>query len=172
MSVPEGAIEGRWAVHTVDGAEVRLRSGRIGLVSVDVKAPVTGGELTVAEGSVRLTLRLALDQLKTGNFLLQAAARSLVTRHGAHVLSYDGTGTGSGDAGAWSVAGHAVSGDVDVALQLTISPCGTSVDGMDEIEVVGSANLGTVHLPLPGLGTVDDFSFAVDARLALRPRAR
>ena len=75
MSVPEGTIEGRWAVHTVDGAEVRLRSGRIGLVSVDVKAPVTGGELTVAEGSVRLTLRLALDQLKTGNFLLQAAAR-------------------------------------------------------------------------------------------------
>jgi hypothetical protein len=27
-----------------------------------------------------------------------------------------------------------------------------------------------VHLPLPGLGTVDDFSFDVDARLALRTR--
>ena len=41
---------------------------------------------------------------------------------------------------------------------------------MQEIELVGSADVGTVHLPLPGLGTVDDFSFDVDARLALRPR--
>jgi hypothetical protein len=165
----EGApIEGRWAVHTVDGAEVRLRSGRIGLVSVDVKAPVTGGELTVADGSARLTLRLALDQLKTGNFLLQAAARTLVTRHGAHQLTYDGAGTEA--AAPWRVSGHAASGDVDIELDLTVTPCGAAADRMDEIELVGSANLGTVHLPLPGLGTVEDFSFDVDARLALRPR--
>jgi hypothetical protein len=168
MTVPSGSVGGSWAVHTVDGAEVRLRSGRIGLVSVDVKAPVTGGELTVSEGSVRLTLRLALDQLKTGNFLMQAAARTLVTRHDAHVLTYDGTG--SDDSGAWDVTGHAVAGSIDVALHLTITPSGASADRMDEIELVGSANLGTVHLPLPGLGTVEDFSFDVDARLALRPR--
>lgn len=168
MIVPDGGIEGRWAVHTVDGAEVRLRSGRIGLVSVDVRAPVTGGELTVAEGSVRLTLRLALDQLKTGNFLLQAAARTLVTRHGAHVLTYDGAG--ADPVASWSITGHAASGDIDIELVLTVTPCGTSADRMDEIELVGSANLGTVHLPLPGLGTVEDFSFDVDARLALRPR--
>ena len=55
-------------------------------------------------------------------------------------------------------------------LDLTVTACGPSVDRMDEIELVGSANLGTVHLPLPGLGTVDDFSFDVDARLALGPR--
>jgi hypothetical protein len=41
---------------------------------------------------------------------------------------------------------------------------------MAEIELAGSANVGTVHLPLPGLGTVEDFSFDVDARLALVPR--
>jgi hypothetical protein len=168
MADPGGSIEGHWAVHTVDGAEVRLRSGRIGLVSVDVRAPVTGGELLVSEGSVRLTLRLALDQLKTGNFLMQAAARTLVTRHGAHVLTY--TGAGAHDAGAWSVIGDAMAGSIDVELPLSITPSGTSVDRMDEIELVGTANLGTVHLPLPGLGTVEDFSFDVDARLALRPR--
>jgi hypothetical protein len=162
------AIEGTWAVHTVDGAEVRLRSGRIGLVSVDVKAPVTGGELTVAAGSARLTLRLALDQLKTGNFLMQAAARALVTRHDAHLLTYDGAGAQA--LAPWHVTGHAASGDVDVELDLTVTPCGTAPDRMDEIELVGSANLGTVHLPLPGLGTVEDFSFDVEARLALRPR--
>ena len=41
---------------------------------------------------------------------------------------------------------------------------------MGEIELVGTANVGTVHLPLPGLGTVEDFSFDVDARLRMRPR--
>lgn len=168
MTDPGGTIEGSWAVHTVDGAMVRLRSGRIGLVSVDVKAPVTGGELTVSEGSVRLTLRLALDQLKTGNFLMQAAARTLVTRNDAHVLTYDGAGTGAQDVDAWDVTGHAVAGTIDVALQLRITPRGTSVDRMGEIELVGSANLGTVHLPLPGLGTVEDFSFDVDAELRMR----
>ncbi|NQW72385.1 MAG: hypothetical protein HQ453_06610 [Actinobacteria bacterium] len=40
-------------------------------------------------------------------------------------------------------------------------------DPMAEIELGGAANLGTVNVPLPGLGRVDDFSFQVDARLAL-----
>jgi hypothetical protein len=161
-----GMVEGSWQVHTVDGADVRLRSGRIGLVSVDVSAPVSGGELVVAGQQARFTLRLALDQLKTRNFLMQAAARTLVTRHDAHVLTYEGTGpvTPSG----WQVAGHAAAGDVDLELQLEVSAIGPDGDPMAEIEIVGSANVGTVHLPLPGLGTVEDFSFDVDARLMMR----
>lgn len=164
MTMPEGS----WSVHTVDGADVRLRSGRIGLVSVDVTAPVTGGELTVAGGTCRLTLRLALDQLRTGNFLMQAAARTLVTRHDAHVLSYDGNGPAA-DSG-WDVAGHATAGDVDLELTLRVTGIDPGPDPMAEIELVGSANVGTVHLPLPGLGTVEDFSFDVDARLRMQPR--
>ena len=46
---------------------------------------------------------------------------------------------------------------------------GVAVGPMGELELVGSANVDTVHLPLPGLGIVEDFSFDVDARLALRP---
>ena len=160
-------IEGSWQVHTVDGAEVRLRSGRIGLVSVDVTAPVSGGELIVAPDSARFTLRIALDQLKTGNFLMQAAARTLVTRHDAHVLSYDGQGPAT--VGGWHVTGHAWAGTVDLELELDVTAIGPQGDPMAEIELVGSANVGTVHLPLPGLGTVEDFSFDVDARLAMRP---
>ncbi len=160
-------FEGTWSVHTVDGADVRLRSGRIGLVSVDVTAPVSGGELVVDGGSARLTLRLALDQLRTGNFLMQAAARSLVARHRAQELSYDGHGADAES--GWAVRGHAIAGNVDVELILAVSAIGPSHAPMDEIEIVGSANVGTVHLPLPGLGTVEDFGFDVDARLALRP---
>jgi hypothetical protein len=162
--------EGIWSIHTVDGADVRLKSGRIGLVSVDVTAPVSGGELTVDGGSARLTLHLALDQLRTGNFIMQAAARSLVSRHDAHVLTYEGIGD---DAPAgWSVTGHAIAGDVDVELDLVVSAIGPAHAPMDEIEIVGGAIIGTVHLPLPGLGTVEDFGFDVDARLALRPVPR
>ena len=162
-----GLPTGSWTVHTVDGAEVRLRSGRIGLMSVDVSAPVTGGELVSADDGVRFTLRMDLGRLRTGNFLLQAAARSLVSRHDAEVLSYDGRGTATHD--GWQVTGHATAGDVDLVLDLTITAIGTDPDAMGEIELLGSADVGTVHLPLPGLGTVDDFSFDVDARLAMRP---
>jgi hypothetical protein len=159
--------DGAWSIHTVDGADVRLKSGRIGLVSVDVTAPVSGGDLVVTGGSARLTLLLALDQLRTGNFIMQAAARALVQRHDAHVLTYDGVGD---DVPAgWSVTGHAIAGNVDVELDLLVTAIGPPDAPMTEIEIVGSASIGTVHLPLPGLGTVEDFGFDVDARLALRP---
>ncbi len=101
-AVEGAAIDGTWTVHTVDGAEVRLRSGKIGLMSVDVTAPVTGGELTSSGGEAHFTLRMDLGQLKTGNFLLQAAARSLVSRHDAALLAYDGRGS----AGEGGVAAH------------------------------------------------------------------
>lgn len=165
MATPEGS----WSVHTVDGADVRLRSGRIGLVSVDVNAPVTGGELVASAEGAHFTLRIALDQLRTGNFLMQAAARTLVSRHGAVVLSYDGSGPSEGS--GWRVTGVATAGDVALDLELFITAIGAAGDEMAEIELVGSANVGTVHLPLPGMGTIEDFSFDVDARLAMKPRA-
>lgn len=162
------ALAGTWAVHTVDGAEVRLRSGRIGLMSVDVSAPVTGGELTTTDGEAHFSLRMDLAQLRTGNFLLQAAARSLVSRHDAGLLAYEGRGA-AGE-GGWQLTGHATAGDVDLVLDLRVTAIGPAADPMREIELVGTANVGTVHLPLPGMGTIEDFSFDVDARLALRPR--
>lgn len=157
--------EGSWSVHTLDGADVRLRSGRIGLMSVDVSAPVTAGELHVTGSGVRLTLTLALDRLKT-SFMIEGAARSLVKRHDAHALGYEGAGPVSES--PWEVTGTAGAGDVTVDLVLTVTPVGPAPDPMSEVELVGSADIGTVHLPFPGLGTVDDFAFDVDARLFLR----
>ena len=161
------ARHGTWQVHAVDGAGVRLRSGRIGLISVDVTAPVTDGVLHVGADDVRFTLTLALDRLKAGNFLMQGAARSLVRRYDATALGYDGTGPAS--VAPWLVCGTAAAGTIAVELSLTITPVGVA-DPMDEIELVGSAYVGTVHLPLPGLGKVEDFAFDVDARLALSAR--
>ena len=159
---------GEWQINAVDGADVRLRSGRVGLISVDVSAPVASGLLHVSADEITLTLNLALDQLKTGNFLLQSAARSIVTRNKAHELVYSGKGP-VGE--IWSVTGIARAGSIEVELDLTITPIASATSPMGEIEIVGSANMGTVHLPIPGMGTIEDFSFDVDAKLALRAKA-
>lgn len=157
------ALTGSWTIRTVDDADVRLRSGRIGLFSVDVKAPVRAGSLHVAADGVRLHLVLALEQLSTGNFLMDGAARGLVSTHDAHDLTYSATGA---DVEPWTVSGTAIAGDVRVLLEVTITP---SDAAMRHVELRGSASMGRVHLPLPGLGTVDDFSFEVDAHLELDP---
>ena len=72
-------MDQRWIVNTVDGGHVRLRSGKIGLVSIDATAPVSGGELVLRGDDAQFTLRLDLSQMRTGNFLMQAAARSLIS---------------------------------------------------------------------------------------------
>ena len=158
---------GEWEIAAVDGADVRLRSGRVGLLSVDVSAPVAGGLLQITAHEIHLTLNLALDQLKTGNFLLQSAARSVVTRYQAHTLVYSGKGP-VGE--IWSVTGIAHAGSIEVEIDLTITPIASYTSPMGEIEIVGSSNMGTVHLPIPGMGTIEDFSFDVDAKLALRTK--
>jgi len=158
---------GSWKVKTIDGADVRLRSGSVGLMDIDITAPVSGGELSVTEDAAHLSLRLDLGELRT-NFLLQSTARKIVSRNDAQVLSYDGEGPSS-DA-PWHVTGHAKAGSVDVELSLALTPCGPAADPMAELDVKGSASLGTVHLPLPGMGTIDDFAFDVEGRFALSAR--
>lgn len=158
----------RWLVDTVDGGHVRLRSGRIGLITIDATAPVSGGELDVWGDDARFTLHLDLGGLRTGNFLLQAAARSLVSSNRVTVLVYEGSG--GADAGGWRVSGTAVGGTIEVPLDLVITAIGTAGDPMSEIDIAGSASVGTVHIPLPGIGTVEDFGFDVEARLALTRR--
>jgi hypothetical protein len=159
--------EGAWQVKTIDGADVRLRTGSVGLMDVDVSAPVSGGQLRLTEDAVHLTLHLDLGALKT-HFLLQSPARRIVSRNNAQVLSY--VGEGMATALPWHVTGHARAGSIDVELTLAIKPCGPATDPMAEIEVSGSASLGEVNLPLPGLGKIDDFAFDVDGRFGLAPR--
>ena len=155
-------MEGCWAIRD-DAGHVRLRSGRIGLISIDVQAPVVGGSLTVDGTDIELEMVLALDRLRTRNPLLQAAARSLVASHRAQELRYLGSGLSTAP---WRVDGVARAGNVEVALGLLIRPVG-SAGRLSQVDLLGSAEVGTVHLPLPGLGTVRDFGFDVEARLDL-----
>lgn len=132
-------------------------------MSVDVKAPVISGSLTVDHTGIEFELVLALDRLSTGNILMQAAARTLVTSHDAHRLTYTGSGL---TVTPWQVTGTATAGTIDVGLGLLIRPEGPARD-VHTISIAGNANVGTVHLPLPGLGTVRDFAFDVEASLGV-----
>ena len=158
----DGAMrQGSWSIPAIDGAEVRLRSGRIGLVTVDATAPISAGRLTVGTEAAALELSIALGRMRTGNLILQTAARSLISAHRVQDLVYSGTGP----VAAMTVQGTATAGDIALEIALRITAIGPSHDPMGEIELTGSANVGTVHIPLPGMGTVEDFSFDVDARL-------
>ncbi len=156
-------LEGSWQFLAIDGAEVRLRSGGSGLMSVDVKAPVRSGTLQVVGAIATVHLVLALDKIKTGNFLTEAAARSFISGYRAHDLVYFGQGPRDGR--AFNVSGRATAGSLDLEISLVISAIAASPK--PEVELVGSANFGQVHIPLPGMGTVDNMSVDIDAKLAI-----
>lgn len=154
----------RWEVDVMQGAHVRLRSGKVGLLSVEASAPVTSGSLFTGDDETTFTLVLALDQLKSPNFLMQRAARGIVTKHGGHDLTYNGIGPAA--PGPWTVNGMAAAGTIEVNLDVTLTP--TVRDDLKmNVEVTGIAEFGEVSLPMPGMGNIGDFNCDVDAMLLL-----
>ena len=157
-------MEQIWNIGQMDGGDVRLRnSGGSSLMDLDVSAPVRQGQLRLQPAHVVLDLTIALDRIKTGNFLTEHAARAFISGYRAHDLVYAGTGTRAAD--PVSVRGPARAGAIDVDIELTVSPVDADWDAMGEIEIVGTAGFGTVHIPIPGVGTVDDLVIDIDARL-------
>lgn len=124
---------------------------------MQANAPVRHGSLMIDQSGVTLDLVIALEKMRMNNVLLQTAARGIFSMHRVRDLNYQGVGQELD-----SVTGIARAGDIEVPLLLALSISGS------QLELVGGASMGTVHIPLPGLGTIDDFSFDVDARLTIR----
>ncbi len=156
-------MQGTWDI-PADAGEVRVRTGSSGPLRLDASAPVRSGSLRIG-GDIEFTLVLALDQMRTSNFLMQAAARSLITAHRVHELVYVGTGA---LAEVITVLGTARAGDLVLDLGLRITPIRGAEEAMSAIEIAGDSNVGTVQIPLPGVGQVDDLRFSVAGRLPLR----
>jgi hypothetical protein len=156
-------ITGVWNLPAIDGADVRLRSGSISVMSIDISAPVRSGSLSIETTGVTLDLVIALDKLRTANFLAQAAARSFITSNSAHDLVYKGFGAFAGASAA--ISGQAQAGTLDLTMNLTVTLLGGATP--TEVELVGATSFGEVHIPLPGVGKVDDLLVDVDARLAM-----
>lgn len=153
-----------WLIGQMDGGDVRLRNGAgSGLVDLDVSAPVRSGQLLLSAAHISLDLTVALDKVKTGNFLTEHAARAFIAGYRAHDLVYAGKGGRGSD--VTTVRGPAKAGNVDVEIELSVTPVDVDWDSMSEIEIVGSADFGTVNIPIPGIGSVKDLVVEIDARL-------
>lgn len=159
MTSPDGS----WTLTKIDEADVRLRTGDVGMMKVDVRAPIRSGALVIAQGRAKINLVLALDQLRTGNFLTEGAARSFIVSQQAHDLVYEGTG--QAPTRTFEVEGQARAGTLDLHIGLRVTLLG---DGQPvEVELQGTAGFGTVHIPIPGVGTVNDMNVEIDAKLGL-----
>jgi len=154
---------GSFTFLAIDGAEVRLKSGSSRLMNVEIKAPVRSGTLHIVDSIATMNLVLALDKLKTGNFLTETAARTFISGYKAQDLVFKGSGPHNGN--AYDVSGNAVAGELDV--QMTLIVTSVSNTAQPEVELMGSAQFGTVHIPLPGIGTVENMNIEIDARLAI-----
>ena len=157
-------MEQTWALGQMDGGDVRLRNAQgSGLMNLDVTAPVRAGTLRAEATRMHLDLTIALDQIKTGNFLTEHAARAFIAGYRAHDLTYAGSGHWPSE--PVTLRGPAKAGAIDVEIELTVSPVDADWDAMSEIQIVGTAGFGRVHIPLPGVGTVDDLIVDIEARL-------
>ena len=79
---------------------VMLRTQRIGLMRVELNAPVTGGLLVLGSSSSELMLTLNIAEVRVGNPLMQAAARALVGSSDSSLLRFDAEGADDDEHGA------------------------------------------------------------------------
>lgn len=156
-------LEGTWNFLAVDGAVVRLKTAGDSVMKLDVKAPVRSGTLHVVSSLATINLVLALDKIKTGNFLTEAAAKAFFNSYNARDLVYDAQGPHDGS--GYSVAGSAKAGTIDLEITMLITAVQSAPH--PEVELAGSADFGTVHIPLPGIGTVENMQVDIDAKLAV-----
>ncbi len=147
---------------------VQMKTSRIGFTSFDVSAPITGGSLTVREGSSQLRVELALDELRTSNPLMQVAARSLVASGNGETLVFDAAGDhqGARTDGTLTFAGDAKAGDVEVPMTIDVS-VGADDEGLLLLALIGTAEFNDVHIPLPGLSGVRTIGADLQATLAV-----
>ena len=156
-------LQGSFTFLAIDGADVRLKSGGSSLINVEIKAPVRSGQLHIVDSIATMNLVLALDKLKTGNFFTEAAARTFIGGYNAHDLVFQGAGPHNGN--AYDVSGIAQAGELDVDISLTITAVANSSE--PEVELAGSAAFGRVHIPLPGIGTVENLNIDIDGMLTV-----
>ncbi len=133
--------------------------------SFTLKAPIDSADVTVAQ-DVTLTLGVGIDHVSAGNFLLDAALRGFLVNYGAHELFFAGTGVL--DADPVGLGGVAKAGQVSVDLTLELREVSSSPQNL-VIDIAGTAVFKDVDIPIPGVGSLDQLSLAVQAQLELLP---
>ncbi len=157
---PETSAAGSFAAAPTDRTVVNLKTGRIGLMRLDLQAPVLGGHLNLAKSSSDLEIVLDLGQVRTGNPIIQSAMRSLVgTGQDSHLVFQ---AAGAAD-DLLRFEGQAQAGDVVVPMEVTAVITGSAPKL--KVELTGWARFTDVHLPLPGMSRVDSIEVDVNTEI-------
>lgn len=132
-------------------SRMRIRTSRIGPLTFTASAPIVDG--TVSDSELTFTVRI--DEVATGNPLLDPELHALIHRLTSGTLTFSGRRQGH------SFRGQASAGDITIPLDL-------SADAGDAaMEVVGSSTFHDLHVPLPGMGHIEHLEVDIDGHLFL-----
>lgn len=150
--------QGTWTLATE--ATISMKTSRIGLFGIHAHAPVVDGTAQIADGQVRLEFIVAIDQVSTGNPMLDPEVHALVHSGSDGRLTFTGTGASLAE-----VTGHATAGNVKVPLELSAAgaPGGDDL----ELQVTGRTTFTDIHLPLPGMGHINQVDIDIEGLLTL-----
>jgi hypothetical protein len=151
-----------WTIDVRDRPQMTLRTQDFGKGTMTATAPIVAGAVALGSG-VRIELELALGSLKTGNFMLQTAARGLIKSYKGDRLVFEAEGDAA--ASPWVVAGSARSGSLDIPMTVVATPAAE----MSAMHIGGSVTMTDVRIPLPGMSGVSTITFDLDGRVHLRP---
>lgn len=152
---------GTWTIEP--GSPITLQTREFP-TSLEVSAPVTGGQLHVATSSVRLRIEMSLEKLKASNFLMQGAARALVKRFDGDLLVFEAEGAASSH--PWTVSGNAKAGQVDVPMSVEATP--KPGDDPRQLLLGGTVTMNDISIPIPGLSGITSVTFSLDGTVSLR----
>ncbi len=154
---------GTWTLEP--GPRITLQTDKIGISSLEVTAPVTGGRLHVVQSTVALRLEMSLAKLKASNFLMQGAARALVKRFDGDLLIFDAEGPAA--TVPWAVSGNAKAGQVDVPMSVDATP--QPGDAPRQLQLGGTVTMDDIEIPIPGLSGINSITFTIDGNVKLTP---
>ncbi len=135
-----------------DGSEMRIRTNRIGLLTIHATAPVVEGTLSGTE----IEFTVSIDHVDTGNPLLDPELHALIRQITSGTLVFRGSKTGD------TFSGSASAGNLTIPLDLT-----AGAQGEAAMDLQGRSRFSDVHVPLPGLGHIRHLEVDIDGRLHL-----
>lgn len=155
------SASGQWKIAERAG-HIRIKTSRIGFLSVNADAPVLGGSVTVTPELIEIEFHVGIGEVSTGSHLLDPEVHALVHRGSDGVLRFQGTGPGGA---SLAFTGTAKAGNIEVPL--TLDAAGTLTRETKELPVAGLAVFEDISLPLPGMGHIDHLDVHIEGLLDL-----
>lgn len=155
--------QGEWSIE--GPSSIKLKTSRIGLMSFHAHAPVTDGVVRIGDGDVELEFAVAIDQVATGNPLLDPEVHALVKSESDGRLRFKGSGTD-----LQSLTGTASAGTITVPLDLSAQRQ-SGAAGADDLSITGRTSFTDIHVPLPGIGHIKHIDINIEGLLTLMGRA-